>query len=191
MLLKSNSNEASGVIDRTEQIRDLPTVRIRVFLKDRVSVYALGVFFLASLAAMNVFVLEGSSLTAKLVFLGPVALLLFGVWYLQFRSLNNVIEITPQFLRIDDCEFKEIPWSDIARIEVADHFSAQLGRVIHLILYLNNEKKYVCTRKCLGLSKKRSDGGVFATNLYDYSEDHRDIVKALSDALISSRLVCW
>lgn len=171
---------------------DLPTmIRIKVYLKDKPLIYSMGVLHLGAVGLTVYFMYEDASVLFAMGLALLIGLLLFGTWYPGFRARNNVIEITPQFLRIDDCEFKEIPWSDISHLDVVDHFSTRLGRFVHLIIYVKNNDKYTCARRGRFFSRQRADGGIFATDLYNYAEDHKTIFKDLSEALESSRLVVW
>ncbi|MBO6849359.1 MAG: hypothetical protein JJ867_02645 [Marinobacter sp.] len=171
---------------------DLPeTIRTRTYLKDKPLVYSLGVLHLGAVGLTGYFLYEDTSVFIAVGLMLLLGLFLFSIWYRDFRIRNNVIEITPQYLRIDDCEFKEIPWSDISRLEVVDHFSARLGRFVHLFIYAKNNDKYTFTKKGGFLNRQRADGGIFATDLYNYAEDHKKILRELSEALESSRLIIW
>lgn len=171
---------------------DLPEmIRTKVYLKDKPLIYLMGALHLGAVGLTVYFMYEDTSVLFAMGLALLIGLLLFGTWYPGFRARNNVIEITPQFLRIDDCEFKEIPWSDISHLEVVDHFSTLLGRFVHLIIYAKNNDEYTCARRGRFFSRQRANGGIFATDLYNYSENHKTIFKDLSEALESSRLVVW
>lgn len=171
---------------------DLPTtIRTKIYLKDKPLIYSMGVLHLGAVGLTGYFMYEDTSLLFVIGLMLLIGLFLFSIWYPDFRIRNNVIEITPQFLRIDDCEFKEIPWSDISHLEVVDNFSTRLGRFVHLIIYAKNSDEYTCARRGRFFSRQRADGGIFATDLYNYAEDHETILKDLSEALESSRLVIW
>lgn len=167
------------------------SIRTKVYLKDKPLIYLIGVLHLGAAGLTGYFMYEDTSLLFVIGLMLLIGLLLFSIWYPDFRVRNNAIEITPQFLRIDDCEFKEIPWSDISHLEVVDHFSTRLGRFVHLIIYTKNNDEYTCARRGRFFSRQRADGGIFATDLYNYAEDHKKILKDLTEALESSRFVSW
>ncbi|MBL3554934.1 MULTISPECIES: hypothetical protein [Marinobacter] len=171
---------------------DLPTTtRTKIYSKDKPLIYSMGVLHLGAVGLTGYFMYEDTSLLFTIGLMLLIGLFLFSIWSHDFRIRNNVIEITPQFLRIDDCEFKEIPWSDISHLDVVDHFSTRLGRFVHLIIYPKNKDEYSCARQGRFFSRQRPDGGIFATDLYNYAEDHESIFKDLTEALESSRLVIW
>lgn len=167
------------------------TIRTKVYLKDKPLIYSMGVLHLSAVGLTGYFMYDDTSLFFVIGLMLFIGLFLFSIWYHDFRIRNNAIEITPQFLRIDDCEFKEIPWSDISHLEVVDHFSTRFGRFVHLFVYAKNRDEYTCARRGRFFSRQRADGGIFATDLYNYAEDHETILKELSEALESSRLVIW
>lgn len=168
---------------------DLPVIERKVYRKDKPMIYMMGVFFLGGVGLMGYLLYEDTSATFSIGLMLLIGLFLLSIWYPGFRIRNNVIEITPQFLRIDDCEFKEIPWSDICHMEIVDHFSTRLGRFVHLIIYFKNEDKYSSSRRGRFFSRQRVDGGMFATDLYNYSEDHKKIFKDLSKTLEDSQFL--
>ncbi|MFL1456291.1 hypothetical protein ACJO5Y_17770 [Marinobacter sp. GN3S48] len=171
--------------------KDMPVIRTRVYLKDKPSIYVTGVMFLGVAGLAGYLMYEDTSFVFAMGFMLFAGLFLFSIWYRDFKVRNNVIEITPQFLRIDDCEFKEIPWSDISHFEVVDHFSTRLGRFVHLVIYAKNNDKYISAKRGRFFSRQRADGGIFATDLYNYVEGHKKIRKDLSDALENSRFISW
>ncbi|MDI9244426.1 hypothetical protein [Marinobacter sp. CHS3-4] len=170
---------------------NLPTIiRTRIYLKDKPLIYTLGLFHCGATGLIGYFLYEATS-----VYFAPgmalfIGLLLFGTWYPSFRARNNVIEVTPKSLKVDDCTFKEIPWSDISHFEVINHFSTYLGRFVHLLIYVKNNK-YPCKERGRFFGRQRADGGIFATDLYNYSEDHKTIFKDLSEYLERSRMIKW
>lgn len=171
---------------------DLPkTIRTRSYLKDKSLVYSMGLLHLGAVGLTGYFLYEDTSVFFAVGLMLLLGLLLFSIWYRDFRVRKNVIEITPQYLRIGDCEFKEIPWSDISRLEVVDHFSTRLGRFVHLIIHTKNSDNYISARRGRFFSRQRADGGIFATDLYNYAECHKKILRELSEALESSRLIIW
>lgn len=171
--------------------KDIPMIRTRVYLKDKPVIYITGVIFLGLAFLSGYFMYGDASALFAIGVAVLIGLLLFGGWYLDFRVRNNVIEITPQFLRIDDCVLKEIRWSDISHMKVDNHFSTLLGRFVHLIIYLKNDDKYDYSKQGRLFNRRRADGGIFATNLYNYSEDYKKILEDLSEALESSRFISW
>lgn len=164
-------------------------IKERVYGKDKVFVAGLGVMFFGTLVLMFFFVTDSGSYISKLTFLSPIALALFGWWFLIYRNSKNTIEISRDFLRIDDCVFPKIPWSDIIGLRVIDTYSPQVGRIISLVIYLRNCEKYALKNKRWGISRRNSDGGVVATNLYSYAADHEEIVRDLNEAIERRRVV--
>lgn len=171
--------------------KDIPVIRTKVYLKDKPLIFAMGVMHVGAVGLTGYFLYEDTSVLFAVGLMLLLGLFLFSIWYRDFKVRNNVIEITPQFLRIDDCEFKEIPWSDISRFEVVDHFSTRLGRFVHLVIYAKNNDKYTSAKRGRFFSRQRADGGIFATDLYNYAEDHKKILKDLYEALESSRFISF
>lgn len=155
----------------------------KIYLKDKPLIYFMGALHLAAVCATGYFMYEDTSLPFAIGLMLLTGLFLFSTWYPGFRARHNAIEINPQILRIDDCEFKEIPWSDISHLDVVDHFSARLGRFVHLIIYVKNDDEYTCASRGRFFSRQRADGGIFATDLYNYAEDHERILNDLFEAL--------
>ncbi|SFL87984.1 hypothetical protein [Marinobacter zhejiangensis] len=171
-------------VNKTDVLSDSAgDIRERVYGKDKVFVSGLGVMFFGTMVLMFFFVTDSGSYLSRLAFLSPIALALFGCWFLVYRNSKNTIEISRDFLRIDDCVFPEIPWSDIIGLRVTDTYSPQLGRMISLVIYLRSCEKYALKNKRWGISRRNSDGGVVATNLYSYAADHEEIVRDLNEAI--------
>lgn len=169
----------------------ISTVKHQVYLKNRALMYTTGILLFGTVLGFGyLFYLEATAAFALgfILFLSAAVL---GLLRIDFGKINHMIEITPQFLRVDDCILKEIAWQDIAHLKLESHFSKGIKRSALLIVYLKNNHTYDLPEPGRILSRHRSDGGIVATNLYNYAGDYKDIFNSLCEARENGQFVLW
>lgn len=119
-----------------------------------------------------------------------ISIAMYGMLRLDFGKITHMIEVTPQFLRVDDCILKEIAWQDIADLKPESHFSNGIKRSALLIIYLKTNHTYDLPVPGRILSRQRTDGGIVATNLYNLPEITRKSSNASVRREIAVSLFC-
>lgn len=169
----------------------ISTVKHQVYLKNRALMYTTGILLFGTVLGFGyLFYLEATAAFA-FGFVIFISIVMLGLLRLDFGKINHMIEVTPQFLRIDDCMLNEIAWQDIADLKLESHFSKGIKRSALLIVYLKNNHPYDLPEPGRILSRYRSDGGIVATNLYNYAGDYKDIFNSLCEARESGQFVLW
>lgn len=171
---------------------DLPVVKHRVYQKDRALMYSVGGSLFATICGLAYwFYLETLSSIPAIIFVVLMSFLFWSFLRLDFGKINHVIEVTPEFLRVDDCILKEIAWRDITHLKLEKRSSMETGRSVLLIVYLKGGHKYNLPAPGRFISHERRDGGIFATNLYNYAGDYNEIFKQLCAAREGGQFVSW
>lgn len=171
---------------------DFPVVKHQVYLKDRKLMYSVGGLLFTTICGLAYwFYLETSSAVPAIIFVVIMSFIFWSFLRLDFGKINHMIEMTPEFLRVDDCRLKEIAWRDIVRLKLEKRSSMETGRSALLIVYLKDQHKYNLPAPGGFLSRGRNDGGIFATNLYNYAGDYNEIFKQLCAAREGGQFVLW
>ena len=145
----------------------LPVVRHEVYRKDRALMYQTAGLLFATICGLAYwFYLDTSSVVPAIIFIIFTSFVFWGYLRLDFGNINHMVEVTPQFLRVDDCPLEEIAWRDIAQLKLEKRSSSQGARSALLIIYLKDGHNYRLPKPGRFISKQRRDGGIVATNLY-------------------------
>jgi len=187
-MLKASVN---GLTTMDSTYSNVSAVKHQVYLKNRALMYTIGILLIGPILGFGyLFYLEGSAAFA-IGFVMLIGIAMYGMLRLDFGKISHMIEVTPQFLRVDDCVLKEIAWQDIADLKLESHFSNGIKRSALLIIYLKTNHTYDLPVPGRILSRQRTDGGIVATNLYNYAGDYKDIFKRLCEARESGQFVLW
>ena len=170
----------------------LPVVRHDVYRKDRALMYQTAGLLFATICGLAYwFYLDTSSVVPAIIFIIFTSFVFWGYLRLDFGNINHMVEVTPQFLRVDDCPLEEIAWRDIAQLKLEKRSSSQGARSALLIIYLKDGHNYRLPKPGRFISKQRRDGGIVATNLYNYKGDYNEIFEQLCVAKEGGQFVRW
>lgn len=182
----------NGLTNMHSTYNKLSVVKYAVHRKDRALMYQTAGLVFATICGLAYwFYLDTSSVIPAGIFIIITSFVFWGYLRLDFGNINHMVEVTPQFLRVDDCPLKEIAWRDIAKLELEKRSSSQGGRSALLIIYLKDGHKYHLPKPGRFISKQRRDGGIVATNLYNYEGDYNEIFEQLCVAKADAQFVQW
>ncbi|WP_303291539.1 hypothetical protein [Marinobacter sp. SS5-14b] len=171
---------------------NLPIVKHQVYRKDRALMYQTAGLLFATICGLAYwFYLDTSSVVPAIIFIIFTSSVFWGYLRLDFGNINHMVEVTPEFLRVDDCPLKEIAWRDIAQLKLEKRSNSQGGRSALLIIYLKDGHRYRLPKPGRFISKQLRDGGIIATNLYNYEGDYNEIFEQLCVAREGGQFFLW